>query len=145
MMKPLTLETNPNPADTHFLSERIYEYNVARTHITDGKLLGIFVRDDEGHIIAGLDGWTWGGCLWVEHLWVHEQWRGHNYGTELLHAAEAEAIQRGCQQAMLTTHSFQAPAFYQRHGYHIVGSCDDYPHRHQYFFLRKKLTLAKAA
>jgi sigma54-dependent transcription regulator len=59
---------NPSPEDTSFLAKRIYEYNVARTQITDGRLLAVFARDANGQIVAGLAGWTWGGCLFIEHL-----------------------------------------------------------------------------
>ncbi|MEP7199481.1 MAG: GNAT family N-acetyltransferase [Chloroflexota bacterium] len=139
METQFTIDENPNPDDIRFLSERIYEYNVARTGISDGRLLALFVRDADKQIIAGLEGWTWGGCLYVEHLWVHERLRGQGHGTQLLRAAEDEAVRRGCVQSFLTTHSFQAPAYYERSGYEIVGAFDEYPRGHQQFFMRKEL------
>src|SRR5947209_19482431 len=125
---------NPSIEDRAFLGERIYEYNVERTRITDGRLLGMFVRNEAGEIVAGLDGWTWGGCLYIEHLWVHADLRGHAVGTRLLRAAEAEGLARGCRQALLTTHDFQAPDFYQCCGYRTIGHFDNYPAGHQHFF-----------
>ena len=139
------ISDNPSPKDTGFLGERIYEYNVARTQLMDGRLLAMFVRDEAGEIVAGLDGWTWGGCLYIEHLWVHESLRGHDYGTRLLMAAEREGIVRGCRQSMLTTHDFQAPAFYGKFGYEIVGEFDEYPVGHKQLFLRKPLSLLNPA
>ena len=136
---------NPSLEDTAFLGERIYEYNVARTQIKDGRLLAMFVRDEAGEIVAGLDGWTWGGCLYIEHLWVHESLRGQDYGTRLLMAAEREGVARGCRQSMLTTHDFQAPAFYMKFGYEIVGAFDEYPVGHKQFFMRKYLSLLNPA
>ena len=37
--------------------------------------------------------------------------------AHLLHAAESEAMRRGCEQVVLLTHSFQAPQFYEHLGY----------------------------
>jgi GNAT superfamily N-acetyltransferase len=134
-----TIIDNPSPEDTSLLGDRIYEYNVARTQIKDGRLLAIFVRAAAGEMLAGLDGWTWGGCLYIEHLWVLESLRGQDYGTRLLMAAEREGVKRGCRQSMLTTHDFQAPEFYKRFGYEIVGAFEKYPAGHQQYFLRKPL------
>jgi GNAT superfamily N-acetyltransferase len=122
-----------------FLDARIYEYNVATTGIRDGRLLALTVRDGAGEIVAGLSGWTWGGCLGIEQLWVHADWRGKGYGARLLQAAEAEARSRGCTLAVLDTHSFQAPEFYKRHGYAIHGSVDDCPEGHRHVHLHKRL------
>jgi ribosomal protein S18 acetylase RimI-like enzyme len=132
----------PSGDDVYFLAERIYEYNVAQTGLRDGRLLGIFVRDDAGTIVAGLDGWTWGGCLYVDHLWVHESLRGRGYGSRLLEAAERDAVARGCRFALLSTHSFQAPDFYRRHGYEVCAVLDDYPPGHAQYEMRKTLTAA---
>lgn len=118
--------TTPSPEDTGFLGDRTYEYSVARTQIKDDRLLAMFVRAEAGEIVAGLHGWTCGGCLYIEHLWVHESLRGQDYGPKLLMAAEREGVSRGCWQSMLTTHGFQAPAFYMKFSYEIVGEFDEY-------------------
>ncbi|MCF8532591.1 MAG: GNAT family N-acetyltransferase [Reyranella sp.] len=47
-------------------------------------------------------------------------------GSRLLCLAEEEGAQRGCRSAMLYTISFQAPGFYERHGWREFGRipCD---------------------
>ncbi len=100
-----------------FLDERIYEFNASATGYFDGRYLGAVLHGETGAIIAGLSGHTWGGCCEIENLWVEEHHRGRGLGAALLHTAEEEALRRGCLQVVLTTHSFQAPAFYQRLGY----------------------------
>jgi GNAT superfamily N-acetyltransferase len=134
---PLIILEEPGHDDILFLEDRLYEFNVARTGIEDGRLLAIFLRDAHNDILAGLYGWTWGRCCEVRSLWVHEQWRGQGLGTRLMAAAEEEARARGASQMVLTTHSFQAPDFYRRLGFEPVGLFEDYPLGHQMIFLRK--------
>ena len=134
----LHIDENPDERDVQFLGDQIYQFNVASTGIEDGRMLGIVLRDERG-ITAGLHGHTWGGVLEIGLLWVREDMRGRGYGSRLLVAAEEEAIRRGCTQAMLDTHSFQAPEFYLRHGYMIYGEMPDYPQGHSKVFLRKPL------
>lgn len=100
-----------------FLVEQIYEFNAKATGYFDGRLLGGQLRSPSGEVIAAFNGHTWGGCCVVAHLWVHELHRGLGLGRELLHAAEIEAVRRGCEQVVLSTHTFQAPVFYERLGY----------------------------
>ncbi len=100
-----------------FLVERIYEFNARATGFHDGKLLGGAIRDGSGQVIAAFNGHTWGHCCVIAHLWVHESHRGRGFGRELLHAAETEAARRGCEQVVLSTHTFQAPSFYARLGH----------------------------
>ena len=135
----LVIEEHPAAQDVEFLSERINEFNFATTQIYDGRELAIFVRDASGQIVAGVYGWTWGGCGYIDKLWVHAGMRGKGYGIQLLQAAEREASARGCFQILLSTHSFQAPEFYPRFGYEVYGSIDDYPKGHRQLYLKKML------
>ncbi len=113
-----------------FLADRIYEFNSASTGYIDGKLLGGSIRNCIGEVIAGFSGHTWGGCCEISHLWVNARHRGQGLGSALLEAAEAEALRRGCAQVVLTTHSFQAPAFYERHGYERKYTIEGRPKGH---------------
>ena len=132
------VETQPTPADVRFLEDQLYDYNVEQTGFADGQWLSIFVRDDAGTIAAGLHGWTWGGVGRVQSLWVRSDLRRHGYGTRMLAAAEEEARRRGCDRLILDTTSFQAPLFYQKHGYEIIGVFDEMP-PHKEYRLRKHL------
>jgi len=48
-------------------------------------------------------------------------------GTQLLQAAEQEAHARGCQYMILDSYDFQAPGFYQKHGYEVFAVLEDHP------------------
>jgi GNAT superfamily N-acetyltransferase len=135
----LIVTDDPAPSEVQFLEDQINEFNFATTGFNDGRLLSILVKDEQGQAAAGLYGWTWGGCAEVRFLWVRKDWRGQGYGRQLLSAAEAEAGRRGCTQVVLSTHSFQAPDFYQKLGYTIAGRFDNYPRGYQQFFLSKQL------
>ena len=135
----LVTSSEPAPGDVQYLEDRIYEFNSAATGITDGEWLAILVRDDDHRIVAGICGNTWGGCAEIRQFWVEESRRKQGLGTKLLGAAEQEARRRGCRQMFLMTFSFQAPAFYAKHGFEVVAVVDDHPHGHQNLLLRKRL------
>jgi len=126
--------------DLQFLEEQINEFNFATTGIYDARLLVVLLRDDSGRIYAGLSGHTWGGVAEVRFLWVEEARRHAGLGSQLLDAAEAEARSRGCTKIVLSTHSFQAPDFYRRHGFVIAGEFAGYPRGHRSIFLEKTLS-----
>ncbi len=122
-----------------FLVERIYEVNARATGHFDGRLLGGSLRNENDEIIAAFNGHTWGGCAVIDHLWVHEAERGHGLGRLLIEAAEAEAARRGCGQLMLSTHSFQAPEFYERLGYQKRAVVPGRPISHDLIVYAKQL------
>jgi GNAT superfamily N-acetyltransferase len=122
-----------------FLVERIYEFNAQATGYFDGRLIGARLRNEPGEIVAAVNGHTWGGCCVVAHLWVHELHRGRGLGRLLLQAVEAEASRRGCEQIVLSTHSFQAPAFYERLGYEKQAIVQGRPKGHASITYVKRL------
>jgi ribosomal protein S18 acetylase RimI-like enzyme len=137
---PFETVEEPSAEDMSFLGDRLYEFNSGTTGFHDGRLFGAFLRDDDGVMIAGMHGHTWGGTCEVSRLWVKEDLRHQGIGLRLMEAAEEEARRRGCGQMFLTTHSFQAPAFYERLGFEEIGRITDYPAGYDQIFYRKRLT-----
>jgi ribosomal protein S18 acetylase RimI-like enzyme len=123
-----------------FLVERVYEFNAQATGYFDAKLIGASVQNESGEILAAMSGHTWGGCCEVTHLWVHAAHRGSGLGRALVETTEHEAMRRGCQQVVLSTHSFQSPAFYERLGFHRQAVVQGQPSGHSNIVYRKRLT-----
>jgi GNAT superfamily N-acetyltransferase len=135
---PITVnDVDDGLADT--LEARIYEFNVEATGIDDARWLRSALRGDDGGLEAGLTGWTWGGCGYLDLLWVRADLRGTGLGSRLLEAAEAEATARGCVQMVVSSHTFQAPDFYLRHGYVEYARTENYPRGHAEVHLIKML------
>jgi GNAT superfamily N-acetyltransferase len=123
-----------------FLAERIYEFNAQATGYFDGESFAAAQRDATGTILAGISGYTWGGCCYVSYLWVAEDHRGKGFGRALLQAAENNARDKGCTIALLSSHSFQSPGFYRQMGYEEQASTKDHPVGHTNVFFAKRLT-----
>jgi GNAT superfamily N-acetyltransferase len=121
-----------------YLEDRIYEFNSRETGIEDGEMLAFFVRQDD-RIVAGICGNTWGGTCELRQFWVEESQRHRGLGARLFAAAEQEARRRGCSQIVLMTFSFQAPAFYEKHGFEVVAAIDNHPYGHRNLLMRKRL------
>lgn len=82
---------------------------------------------EDGQVIGGITGHTVWNWLKIDILWIDERHRGRGVGSRLLETLEAEAIQRGCTRAKLSTFSFQAPRFYPKHGYDVAGLIEGHP------------------
>ena len=117
----------------------LLEYNLARIENQHPQDLGIYFRNESGEITAGLIGTTHGNWLSVKYLWVSESLRGQRIGSQLLEAAEQTAKERGCKYSFLDTFSFQAPEFYQKHGYREVFTLEYYPISGKRFYFTKTL------
>ncbi|MEB2346781.1 MAG: GNAT family N-acetyltransferase [Deltaproteobacteria bacterium] len=101
--------------------------------------LAVLARDGTGRLVGGVVArvnWSW---LHVSLVWVAEELRGSGIGALLLAAAEDTARARGCTRAHLDTFSYQARPFYEKRGWRVFATLDDYPEGHQRFFLRKDL------
>ena len=120
------------------LRERVIAFNIAVTGYDDARSLSCFIRDDDGGLVAGLDGFTWGGYAMIEWLWVAESARRRGLGRQLVAAAEGEAVARGCAVVRVNTHTFQAPEFYRKLGYDEIGVAVDAPAQHgEVFFVKR--------
>ncbi|UPA29300.1 GNAT family N-acetyltransferase [Terrisporobacter glycolicus] len=113
--------------DENIIFKELLEYNLARIEDKNPRDLGIYLQDESGQKIAGLIGNTHGNWLSIKFLWVSEEMRGQNIGSDILSQAEKTAKERGCKYSFLDTFSFQAPEFYRKHGYKEVFVLENYP------------------
>ena len=134
----------PSSEELQFLEDRLYEFNSHQIGQDDGQLFAIFIRNDQQEILAGLSGWTWAQACEIQTLWVHPSWRGQGFGRKLLEAAEQEVRARGCRVILISSYSFQAPAFYQKCGYRLDWQLNDFPPGHQHCSLVKRFTDTEA-
>ena len=121
------------------IGELIRSYNRSKREEAESEPLNIYVEDDSDELMAGLVAETFGNWLEIEYLFVKEDLRGQGIGSQLLQRAESEAKKRNCRFAFVNTYQFQAPAFYQRHGYKEVFSLKDYPYTGQRHYYQKDL------
>jgi len=105
----------------------------------DFQPLVFLLRSSPDRVAGGLvgeTGWKW---LHIHWLWVEESARGKGFGQQLMQAAEREAAMRGCVAAHLDTFEFQALGFYERTGYTVFGTLENYPPGFRRYFLSKPL------
>ncbi len=138
MTQELQIELVENEAEARFIRERLNEFNFRLVPNDQHQTLNLVLKHGE-EICAGLLGDTYWGWLYISILWVREDLRGQGVGSRLLAGAERIAFERGCRNAHLETHDFQALNFYQKHGYGIFGQLKDLPKGHTKYFLNKKL------
>lgn len=122
-----------------FLDNKIIEFNQANREINDRYPVAVTVKNNHDEIVAGASGVTFGNWLHLTTLWVNEQLRGKNYGSTLLNEIERAAKSRNCKQCLLDTLDYQAMPFYQKHGYKIVWTQENYPLTGCKYFMTKAL------
>ena len=109
------------------LNDELVRFNaVANPDVHPAEELTVRVQED-GELVAGLSGWTWGQAAGIAMTWVHEDQRGTGMGASLIDAFEDEARKRGCKHVFVTSLTFQAPGFYQRLGYEEIFRWESVP------------------
>ena len=121
------------------IGELVRSYNRSKRETAESEPLNLYVEDEHGQLLAGLVAETFGNWLEIEYLFVKEDLRGQGIGSQLLQQAESEAKKRNCRFAFVNTYQFQAPAFYQKHGYQEVFTMKDYPYTGQRHYYQKVL------
>ena len=133
------MNQSPAEQEIRYIREALNRFNEAAVGADCHSPLHIVEYGEDGSIIGGILGGTYWGWLYVDILWVREDRRRAGLGSKLLAKAEEEAIRRGCHHAHLDTMSWQAPAFYRKHGYEVIAVLPDIPTGNQKYLLQKAL------
>jgi GNAT superfamily N-acetyltransferase len=140
-LEPLVTVTDaPDPQEEDAIRVGLGRFNEEQTGIKDSRPLAVVVRDPETkQPLGGLTGRTSLGLLFIDLFFLPHDLRGGGLGSRLLRLAEDEARKRGCVSAVLYTINFQAPGFFERHGYRVLGTIDCLPPGTSRIFMTKRL------
>jgi ribosomal protein S18 acetylase RimI-like enzyme len=136
---PLRIVHSTSNEDLAIIGENLDTFNLATVGYDDTTRLGFLLRTDSQEIVGGIACWVYWGWLQIGALWIRSEYRGHGYGTKLLRAAEEAGKAMGCRYVHLDTFSFQAPDFYLKSGFEVVGELKDFPEGYSRYFLKKAL------
>ena len=130
-----------NEEESELIVDKIVEYNLSKVPIIqESSFIWInrVIADTYGDIIAGINSkmYCW-NCLYIDVLWVKEEYRKEGLGSKILNEIEKVAKDKGCYLIHLDTFDFQAKDFYLKHGYDIFGILDECPQKHKRYFMKK--------
>ena len=133
------MNINPTEKEIKYIRESLNRFNTDIVGDDGHTQLNLTEYDGEGNIIGGILGGTYWGWMYIDILWIREDCRRNGIGSKLLTEAEKEAVKRGCHHVHVDTMSWQAPDFYKKHGYEVVGVLPDIPKGNQKYLLIKTL------
>ncbi|WP_337841963.1 GNAT family N-acetyltransferase [Rheinheimera sp.] len=119
--------------------QKIAEFNALHWDASLRQPLGLKKLNAEGELLAVLAGRTFGNWFYLESFWLAESERGQGLGSAMLQRAEQIAVQRGCRFVVVDTLDFQARPFYERHGYQLQWTQQQYPFTGAKYFMTKTL------
>lgn len=129
-----------NPAAQRVIKFGLSQYNRERAGYTDARSLSVLVSVSASReIVGGLLGRTSLGIFFIDLFFLPQALRGAGIGMQVIEQAEAEARKRGCTAAVLYTITFQAPGFYERRGYRVLGRIECRPPGHTRLCMTKSL------
>jgi GNAT superfamily N-acetyltransferase len=130
---------NPEQEIIDYLNKKIADFNWAHWEVSERSPLAVQIKNDQGEIIAGAAARSFGDWLLLDTLWVADELRGQNIGSEILKEIEASGKKRGCIKCLLDTLNFQAMPFYEKHGYKTQWVQQGYPKTGCKYFMVKEL------
>ena len=110
---------NLTDEDAAYIGEGIQGI-VPRETDADEEEFVLKVENDDGDMIGGcvvnVYEYHW-SRLFLNELWVDEQYRHHGIGSMILREIERIAREKACRVVTLGTASYMARPFYEKHGY----------------------------
>jgi len=135
----VTLASERDPRAESVITGGLAQNNRETFGRVDTRTLDVVVRDASGAIVGGLLGRSSLGLFFLDLFYLPAALRRGGLGSRIMEQAEAEARRRGCTSAFVYTVTFQAPDFYEKHGYRRFGEIACPPDGATRIFLSKSL------
>jgi len=137
----LTVTDTPSERAQEVIEKGLNGYNAGQAGYWDSRPLAVLASDPvTSEVLGGFLGHTSLGLLFINLVYLPDSTRGSGLGSRMLAMVEAEALERGCRRGVLYTISFQAPGFYERHGWREFGRIPCDPPGTARVFMTKELT-----
>jgi|WetSurSiteA1Bulk_404760.scaffolds.fasta_scaffold06944_4 hypothetical protein len=121
----ISVTDNPDPLDIQSIRQDDEGHNAAHTPPVDWLPLGIFMRDLQGNLIAGMVGGSYWGWLYIATLWVKDPLLSKIYGLRLLKETEKEGLRRECGHAFIETVEYDSMLFYESLDYIVTKKTEE--------------------
>jgi len=117
---------SPSPQDIDQIYQGLGDFNRRFIPEITDESFAIFVRDKSGEILGGLTGFIYMTSVQIRFFWLTEKERNQGYGAALIRKIEMYCKEREIRNIAVDTYTFQAPDFYESHGFKEVGRYKDY-------------------
>ena len=122
----LVVEDSPDPADLALLEEHVAAAAIAAAGLGDDEEFGIFLRDDEGRIVAGISGIAGVGAASCRRCGSTSRSevagsRGHSWPRG------GRGSATGLRARTFRAYDLLTPGLYERLGYETVGVIEGCP------------------
>lgn len=136
----VAVERSDPSAVSRELWKGLVRFNRERAGPLRYKRMVLSVRDGKGRLLGGLILQSYWHESYIELLWLSARARRAGFGSKLIEEAERRAQQRGSRLIHLNTYSFQAPRFYEKHGYRRFGGISGSPRGESRHFYVKRIS-----
>ena len=134
----ITEVSEPAAEDFEILKNGLNGFNEIYTGSLIKENVSSFAKDENDKTVGGILGEIHWGWLYIKGIWVSDSVRSKGLGSKLLQKLEDYAFSKGITHYRLETTSFQALAFYKKHGYELFGELPDMPPGFTSYFLKKQ-------
>ncbi len=126
-----------NENHNKIVKEKIQEFNELN-NTTDKKVDLEFVAFDGDNFVGGIYGYIELDYVYVNLLFVNDNYRGNKVATKLMNLIEEEGKKRGIKNIYLGTCDFQAYDLYVKLGYFVSMTIKDFPKGfNEYTFIKE--------
>lgn len=126
--------------DAEYIDDKLVEYNWSQVPaVHDFEPIGRKIQgDNDEPLAAGFAGVNFWNIAFVEMLWVDEPHRNQGVGSSLLSDIEWEAKKNGACIMLIDARDWNVD-FFQKLGYTVYCTLDDYPNGYRKYKLLKRL------
>lgn len=129
------LESNPKKEDDQIVIQGITDYNNS-IHNDPVSHHSIYAKSQD-EIIGGALIYQHSDAVYIDSLWVKENYRRRGIAKELLKRVERDALEKGIIIQIICTTSPTAKELYQKLGFELIATVPEYLHGLDKSYLKK--------